>query len=142
MADFYNVRDIVTHDFYNRHIVLVHQATAADLSEHDLDEVAKKLAEGIYQARDVAISTVLVLGQQEAMSLKGEVNLLQAQYNVDTVYTTSKSYPQYGRGTRAGTPAAKKRATYLGCLRFKYKVMAVEGEHGPPFKIGNYDGPA
>jgi hypothetical protein len=143
MADIYDVREIVTGKFYERHVVLVRAPSATDLTEDQLDEVAKKVAETVYQSRDVAVSTVVVLGMHEAMSLKSEVKRRQNEYEnapARKEFSTLLCYPLYGRGTKEGTPAAKKRATFQGLCHFKYGVVAVKGEHGPKFKIDHYGG--
>lgn len=137
MADLYDLREIVTGKFYERHIVVTR-----DVILNDLDEIAKKAAELLYQTRGVAISTIVVLGRREALALKAEVKGKQAHYERDPhqQFVTDQSFPLFERGTKAGAPAAKKRASYVGLCRFRYGVLPVEGEHGPRFKIDHYDG--
>lgn len=142
MADLYGMREIVTSRFYERHVVQVRVADSGGLSERELDDVTKKLAENLYQSRDVSISTVVVLGWREANMLKSEIANKQLEFQQDPskMFTTDALFPQYARGTKDGPPAQRQRATSLGLRRFRYKVISVQGEHGPPFKIDHYDG--
>jgi hypothetical protein len=143
MADLYGIREVVTGTFYERHVVMVRASNAAHLTEIELDEVAKKVTENLYQSRDVRINTVLVLGWHEVLKLKSEVMRMQDRYehaSLDHEFITGRNFPHYQRGSKGAAPSRKQRASFIGLRPFKYGIIAVRGEHGPRFKIHHYGG--
>jgi hypothetical protein len=95
-ADYYSLREFVTENFYNHHVIEVKAHSAAALlqdasvkARKEVEEIAKKASEMAYQTRrrevrqgrrPVRVNTVLVIGMQEAVQLKAEVKRNQDAY--------------------------------------------------------------
>lgn len=102
------------------------------LGAHDDVREAKKKAERRYQARSVAVNTLLCLWPKDLIRLVGEISSRQAEYeaNPNGLFTSEAAYSYYER--------EGKRAREYGPRRFAYAVRREQG--GGLYKMHHLQG--